>query len=356
MRTLGTRPAFVTCNRLPALPIAVAIAFALFGNDVSAEQVETKTARIVVFGAFGTPKNIVVTGRVVEDLADTGQKERGRLANVAAAIDVLETDEVKHANISANLDGIGAHTVTDEDGLFRFRFRPRKTIPPGPVSLTLSLRTKTHHAATVSMKATVVADALSVGIVSDFDDTLVNTYVANKARLALEVMTKNAAQLTPVPGGGVAFQHAQKAGASAFFYVSSSPQSFADRVRSFLDRQGFPRGAVLLKNYGAEKVFAHHGYKTRRIETLFRTFPKMKFILVGDSGEADPVIYRDLRTQYPGRVAAIIIRKASDKELPKDIAPVTFVPDYEGRATLLSDLVKQVLAGDATGAETKDRK
>lgn len=329
--------------------LATWVAATFIAPGVAAKQVDTKTARIVVFGAFGTPKNIVVSGRVVEDIADEGQAERGRLANVSAALDVLETDEVRRANVSANLDGIWAHAITDDDGLFFFRFRPRKTIAAGEVPLQLELRSKSHHAAKVVRTAHVVADAPSVGIISDFDDTLVNTYVDNKAKLAIEIMTKNAAQLTPVPGGSAAFQQAKTAGAAAFFYVSSSPQSFADRIRVFLRREGFPDGAILLKNYGAEKLFAHHGYKTRRIEAIMATFPKMRFILVGDSGEADPVIYRDLRAKYPARIAAIVIRKASAKKLPEKMEPVAFVPDYHQDEHLLGRLVRTTLEATQAG-------
>lgn len=347
------RPSFGFA-RWPSVACAI-VGLALGAPSVSAKQVDTKTARVIIFGAFGTPKNIVVSGRVVEDIADEGQAERGRIANVKAALDVLETDEVRRARVSANLDGIWAHGTTDDDGLFFFRFRPRKTIAPGEVPLRIELRSKTHHSAKIVRTAHVVGDVPSLGIISDFDDTLVNTYVDNKAKLAFEIMTKNAAQLTPVPGGSAAFQRAKDAGAAAFFYVSSSPQSFADRIRVFLRREGFPDGAILLKNYGAEKLFAHHGYKTRRIEAILETFPKMRFILVGDSGEADPVIYRDLRKKYPGRIEAIVIRKASAKALPEAMAPVTFVPDYRGQETVLSDLVRTAIEPTTAQAPPREK-
>ena len=69
------------------------------------------------------------------------------------------------------------------------------------------------------------------------------------------------------------------------------------------------------------------------------TFPKMRFILVGDSGEADPVIYRDLRERHPEQVCAIVIRKASDRALPDALTPVSFVPDYKNTPNVVRDHV-----------------
>lgn len=41
---------------------------------------------------------------------------------------------------------------------------------------------------------------------------------------------------------------------------------------------------------------------------LTRSFAALPMILIGDSGQRDPEIYRDVVVRYPGRVAAIYIR------------------------------------------------
>ncbi len=42
----------------------------------------------------------------------------------------------------------------------------------------------------------------------------------------------------------------------------------------------------------------------------------MRFVLIGDSGQRDPVIYEELAREFPGRVLAAIIRQvgADDEE------------------------------------------
>jgi len=45
------------------------------------------------------------------------------------------------------------------------------------------------------------------------------------------------------------------------------------------------------------------------IETLFKNFPRRRFVLVGDSGEKDPLIYSDLCRRYPNQVVRVLIRE-----------------------------------------------
>ena len=44
---------------------------------------------------------------------------------------------------------------------------------------------------------------------------------------------------------------------------------------------------------------------------MLAKFPERNFILIGDSGEADPEIYGDIARRHPGRVRAILIRNVT---------------------------------------------
>jgi phosphatidate phosphatase APP1 len=56
---------------------------------------------------------------------------------------------------------------------------------------------------------------------------------------------------------------------------------------------------------GAEDSRAH---KLGVIERLLAEFAQRRFVLVGDSGEADPEIYAQTFRAHPGRIDAIVIR------------------------------------------------
>lgn len=45
------------------------------------------------------------------------------------------------------------------------------------------------------------------------------------------------------------------------------------------------------------------------IRRLLEFYSKCDFILIGDSGQHDPVIYSKLALEFPGRIEAIFIRK-----------------------------------------------
>ena len=41
---------------------------------------------------------------------------------------------------------------------------------------------------------------------------------------------------------------------------------------------------------------------------ILDSFPHLSFVLIGDSGESDPEIYRDVVKEYPTRIRAVYIR------------------------------------------------
>jgi phosphatidate phosphatase APP1 len=49
--------------------------------------------------------------------------------------------------------------------------------------------------------------------------------------------------------------------------------------------------------------------KAAVIRGLMKTFPRRRFVLVGDSGEADPEIYGAMARRFPRQVAGIYIRE-----------------------------------------------
>jgi hypothetical protein len=61
-------------------------------------------------------------------------------------------------------------------------------------------------------------------------------------------------------------------------------------------------GSVLLDKEGTQE------YKVGVISRLMKDFPDRKFILLGDSGEVDPEVYRKIQTEFPEQVKEIVIR------------------------------------------------
>ncbi|MBC7872409.1 MAG: App1 family protein, partial [Ferruginibacter sp.] len=91
-----------------------------------------------------------------------------------------------------------------------------------------------------------------------------------------------------------------------------------DLLKDFLDLNNIPAGPLLLRDFGlepkADNPNGHLGHKLKEIKQIMQAYPQLQFVLVGDSGQEDPVIYREVVKEFPGRVLAIYIR---DVQIPE---------------------------------------
>ena len=61
----------------------------------------------------------------------------------------------------------------------------------------------------------------------------------------------------------------------------------------------------------------HMGHKFNEIKNILTTYPHLNFVLIGDSGQEDPKIYREVVRQFPERILAIYIRDVQLAEREK---------------------------------------
>jgi phosphatidate phosphatase APP1 len=110
-----------------------------------------------------------------------------------------------------------------------------------------------------------------------------------------------------------------------FHYISGSPWQMYGMLSRFLFEQAaFPVGTLHMKalrlnlvergSIGNLLSFAVGGdlatldQKVRQITDLMMHLPRRKFVLIGDSGERDPEVYRAIRELFPDQVSEIHIR------------------------------------------------
>ena len=95
-------------------------------------------------------------------------------------------------------------------------------------------------------------------------------------------------------------------------------------------------------------VAGGHGHKLVKIERIFASTGDLPFVLIGDSGQDDPKLYRDAVYAHPGRVKAIYIRDVRDRtrfdvrriaaEVTAHGVPMELVPDTVAAANHAADL------------------
>lgn len=324
--------------------IILYVAIALVAVIVVAELAHRESSHVVVFDGYGTPDRVIVSGQVLEDAsARAPDAARAWWENLMDTWGLLNSEEVPHVRLRIEIERDRFQTVTDGEGLFELTAASfAAPLSPGASQVRATVVGPPAWAGPSAVGVVhVLPTSPCVAIISDFDDTVAKSHVTDRLRLVREAAFKNAAQIEPVPGVAEAYQRASWAGAVAFFYVSGSPINFFPRITAFLDQHAVPRGPLLLKDFGRDPIFAQEGYKLERIESLLETFPNMRVVLVGDSGERDPEIYRALRERHPARVAGIVVRRVpNDGSDERRFEGMATVDDYAGDPEVIARQVR----------------
>jgi phosphatidate phosphatase APP1 len=169
------------------------------------------------------------------------------------------------------------------------------------------------------------------------DDTVIQSEVTSFLRAARLVLLENARTRLPFAGVAAfyrALREGSGAGGNPLFYVSSSPWNLYDVIGDFLDAEGIPAGPLLLRDWDlGPSILRNEEHKSAHIREILETYPDLRFILVGDSGQEDPKIYARAVAAYPERILAVYIRK---------------VVPHPDRAASIARLADQVKAAGST--------
>ena len=258
-------------------------------------------AIILPYLGYGTTEKLALCGRVLQDegFRPTSDSER-RWRNLVAFLERMESDEIPGARLRATFGGHAVETISDSEGYFRVEFETPVTAA-GWHEIQLQLL---DFPASATGRILVPPSDAEFGVVSDLDDTVIQSDVTRKLRMLVKLALSNVHTRKPFQGVG-AFYRALHRGRNPFFYVSKSPHNLYAPLVEFLQRQQLPAGPLLLRDFGLRTRKDH---KARAIENILTTYPALAFILIGDSGEEDPEIYTDIVSRFPDRIRVIYIR------------------------------------------------
>jgi len=280
----------------------------------------TTAVTIVSYLGHGSHHEVAVRGRVLAGEpvpAATGlESALRRFRRMAARFATREL-----ANVTLNIEvGADQHPVTtDDEGYFIAQWSTSE-LAPGRHDLSIDVvagldtDAVAHHQ---SNDAAVLVPSTTAThlVISDIDDTVLQTGVGRAARVVLRTMTSSAWSRRPV-ADSPALLRALRDGADGTadnpcFYVSSSPWNLYDFLRAFLDHNDFPVGPLWLSDYGINEEFIvrrdHQAHKLEAIAEILDLHPTLPVVLVGDTTEADPTIYRHVIAERHGRVAAVLL-------------------------------------------------
>jgi len=166
-----------------------------------------------------------------------------------------------------------------------------------------------------------------LSVISDIDDTVKISQIPAGSRVVIRNTFFK--EYKPAPRMANLYSNWDNA---AFHYVSGSPWQLYRPLKNFLfsDNAGFPEGSMHMKQVtknllsintwrGLNDLITNenvtYNQKIDQISRIFQHFPDREFILVGDSGERDPEVYREIARRYPDQISNIIIRDViNDRE------------------------------------------
>jgi phosphatidate phosphatase APP1 len=157
-----------------------------------------------------------------------------------------------------------------------------------------------------------------VSVISDVDDTVKHSSIGSGAReIFRNAFIRELGDLT-IDGVKEWYNKMYDMGVG-LHYVSNAPWQLFPVLVSFFRIAGLPPGSYHLKQYSGmlQGIFEPVAERKKgTLEKIMRDFPERKFILIGDSGEADLEVYTDVVLANPGKVLAIFIRDVTTPEIP----------------------------------------
>jgi phosphatidate phosphatase APP1 len=228
---------------------------------------------------------------------------------------------VRGALVRGRLLGRDTASETDVDGYFRLEWT-LGGVPDGEVWHRVALRVEEHSATDAEAEVYIAPPRARFVVVSDIDDTVMHTGVANKAVMMWRLFVQGAGSRTAFPGVSALYRalHAGVSGdeGNPMLYVSRAPWGIYDILEEFFHRHAIPAGPVLLlREWGVSwrspLPRRAEDHKRVLIEHIMEMYRDLPFVLIGDSGQHDPAVYREAVERHGERVLAVYIRDVSPR-------------------------------------------
>jgi len=263
---------------------------------------------VIPFTGYGTTSWVRVLGRVV--LRKPGTPRADRAASFRGWRSFVSIP-VSGAPVDVVVDGTRSSIRSDRGGVLDEAIPAE--LAPGWTSVSLSIAGDE-----VEAPVFIVDDAVRFGIVSDVDDTVMVTALPRPLLAAWNTFVVNEHARRPVAGMAVLYTLLrQRHPGSPVIYLSTGAWNVVPTLARFLGRNVYPRGALLLTDWGpTPDHWFRNGqeHKASSLERLAREFPAISWLLIGDDGQHDERIYRDFAAAHPNNVTAIAIRRLTPGE------------------------------------------
>ncbi|MAQ15819.1 MAG: hypothetical protein CMN30_13615 [Sandaracinus sp.] len=269
----------------------------------------TRPPRILPMRGFGVPQGVRILARVLEDRGEGGNRWQKAYRRWA-------TRELPGVPVEIHWRDRRWQARTDEEGYLDVTLPAPDRVEGGWHDVQLRLADARYPDTTATLRALVVGAEHDFGVLSDIDDTVIDTGVASSMNLLKSYFYDTASDKEPFPGIDELYRglHAGRdgSGSNPMFYVSSSPMNLYEHLDRTFDRHRLPEGPLLLRDWGLDhqgfSPNGAHDHKLEKAERILERTGDLPFVLIGDSGQHDPELYLELVKRNPRRIAAVAVR------------------------------------------------
>lgn len=283
---------------------------------LSAGEDDERRVRVLAYAGYRNAERLRLGGRIVRYRPPLVAGD-GLPARLRAMMEIYNSHEVPGVPVRLEAHGRSDEAVSDEEGYFSFDLPLTMPLPEMTAWEDALLSTPDRAAQAATIKVPILAPGAggNWGIISDIDDTVVETGATDFLKNWRRVLVERPGERLAVPGAAtlyrmIAGSHA--APARPFFYVSSSPWNLYGFIAEFMEHNGIPHGPMFLKDYGIDRNrlidAGHDAHKLAAIETVLGFYPGLRFLLIGDNGQRDVSIYARVVEDFGARVAGVFIR------------------------------------------------
>jgi phosphatidate phosphatase APP1 len=277
-----------------------------------------------VYRGYGHTGSLVVCGHLFKQKPRIpGHSRRGLFPNFIHLLQLFFVKPLAGAAVQLHFYGQTVSAITRFDGFFRFEWQSAQELPAGWHNLAVSYSDESGKIVAKGRGEVFVPHVTQYAFISDIDDTILKSYSATILRRLFELLVR------PPSGRRIFLEaaahyrllsrvHTEGDNVlNPMFYVSSSEWNLYEYLGTVFRSNHLPDGAFVLnriKRWYQLLVTGKNGHENKltHIAHILDTFPRQRFVLIGDNSQKDPDIYQAIASRYPGQVYAVYIRNVRD--------------------------------------------
>jgi len=283
-----------------------------------------------LYRGYANEEELIVMGHVFKRTYDYDFQKKN-LKNARSIINQFRIKTLENFDIYLKCGSQEIHTKTLDDGYFKFCIPLETETNFGWMEYEVSIKDENE---TITEKGSFIRPHKGkLGIISDIDDTFLISHTQNFFKKIYILLFKNVNDRKVFTDVVPHYQALSSAGRhnkeeeNAFFYVSSSEWNLYRFIVKFTKIHKLPRAVILLKDIkrGITDFFmsgrGNHDHKFDKIKHVLEFYPNLKYVLLGDDSQHDPILYERICKIFPVTVKAVYIRQTgkNQKEATKKI-------------------------------------